>query len=130
MKMLADSNILLRIAHKADPQHQLTMDSIAKLLHNKDDLCIVPQNIYEFWTVATRPKAVNGLGFPVPQVEQNIARLKHDFIFLDETPSVFLNWEKLVKLHAIVGKNAHDAHLVAAMTVHGITHLLTFNKQD
>ncbi len=32
--------------------------------------------------------------------------------------------------HAIVGKNAHDTHLVAAMVVHGITHLLTFNKQD
>jgi hypothetical protein len=52
------------------------------------------------------------------------------FGWLDETPAVFIEWEKLVSLHAIVGKNAHDTRLVAAMTVHGITHLLTFNKQD
>jgi hypothetical protein len=29
-----------------------------------------------------------------------------------------------------LGKNAHDARLVAAMRVHGLTHLLTFNAQD
>jgi hypothetical protein len=31
---------------------------------------------------------------------------------------------------AVVGKNGHDARLVAAMMVHGLTHLLTFNVQD
>ena len=30
----------------------------------------------------------------------------------------------------VIGKNAHDARLVAAMRVHGVTHLLTFNDQD
>jgi hypothetical protein len=30
----------------------------------------------------------------------------------------------------VVGKNAHDARLVAAMNVHGLTQLLTFNNQD
>ena len=28
------------------------------------------------------------------------------------------------------GKNAHDAHLVAAMMVHGIAQILTFNIAD
>jgi predicted nucleic acid-binding protein len=28
------------------------------------------------------------------------------------------------------GKNAHDARLVAAMLVHGLTHVLTFNGKD
>jgi predicted nucleic acid-binding protein len=39
-------------------------------------------------------------------------------------------WERLVTLHHVTGKNAHDARLVAAMVVHGITHLLTFNTAD
>jgi predicted nucleic acid-binding protein len=30
----------------------------------------------------------------------------------------------------VLGKNAHDARLVAAMNVHGVTHLLTFNAAD
>lgn len=32
--------------------------------------------------------------------------------------------------HAVGGKNAHDARLVAAMLAHGLTHLLTFNAAD
>jgi predicted nucleic acid-binding protein len=30
----------------------------------------------------------------------------------------------------VLGKNAHDTRLVAAMLVHGVTHLLTFNVTD
>jgi len=130
MKVLVDSNILLRLAHTNDPQHQLTKDATAKLHMAKDELCTVPQNIYEFWVVATRPISVNGLGFSVTQVQSELIRLRRLLTFVDETPAVFLEWEKLVVLHAVVGKNAHDTHLVAAMMVHGITQLLTFNKQD
>jgi predicted nucleic acid-binding protein len=80
--------------------------------------------------VATRPANVNGLGLSFGQIETEVAALKMHYELIEETPAVFAEWEKLVSLHAIVGKNVHDAHLVAAMQVHGITHLLTFNKQD
>jgi predicted nucleic acid-binding protein len=30
----------------------------------------------------------------------------------------------------VSGKQAHDARIVAAMKVHGVTHLLTFNTDD
>lgn len=32
--------------------------------------------------------------------------------------------------YSVSGKNAHDARLVAAMRVHGIDSILTFNAQD
>jgi hypothetical protein len=32
--------------------------------------------------------------------------------------------------HGVTGKKAHDTRLVAAMMVHGVTHLLTFNIED
>ena len=32
--------------------------------------------------------------------------------------------------HQVLGRNAHDPRLVAAMVVHGLTHLLTFNAGD
>lgn len=38
--------------------------------------------------------------------------------------------EQLVIQHQVQGKNAHDARLVAAMLVHRIARLLTFNKAD
>jgi predicted nucleic acid-binding protein len=39
-------------------------------------------------------------------------------------------WERLVKVHRVSGKNTHDARLVAVMKVHGIASILTFNVQD
>jgi predicted nucleic acid-binding protein len=130
MKILVDSNILLRLAHPRDPQHQLTLDATKKVLGRADELCIVPQNCYEFWVAATRPKNVNGLGLSPTEVLSELARLKRLLVFLDETPAFYPEWDRLVNLHAIIGKNAHDTRLVAAMTVHGITHRLTFNKQN
>ena len=32
--------------------------------------------------------------------------------------------------HGVSGKKTHDARLVAAMTVHRIDHILTFNTDD
>jgi len=90
----------------------------------------VPQNFYEFWVVATRPTSQNGLGFAPAQAQAELARLKAVFIFIDDTPAVFPQWERLVVQHQVSGKNAHDARLVAAMLVHGISQILTFNISD
>jgi len=52
------------------------------------------------------------------------------FPLLDDSPAIFPEWQRLVAAHAVLGKNGHDARLVAAMLVHGVTHLLTFNTAD
>jgi predicted nucleic acid-binding protein len=130
MNILVDSNIIVRLFHVASPQHQLALDATDKLRLAKMQLCLTPQCIIEFWSVASRPTNVNGLGFTFAQVQRKVADLKGTFDFFEETPAVFVEWEKLVNLHTIVGKTVHDTHLVAAMVVYGITHLLTFNKQD
>ena len=130
MNILVDSNILIRLTNAADPQHLLAADAADKLELGGNNLCIVPQNVYEFWSVATRPIANKGLGLSVVEVQSEVARFQRLFIFFEDRPAIFTTWENLVALHAIIGKNAHDARLVAAMAVHGITHLLTFNQQD
>ena len=52
------------------------------------------------------------------------------FLWLNDTPAMYGVWERLVASTPVLGKNAHDARLVAAMIVHGLAHLLTFNAQD
>ncbi len=47
-----------------------------------------------------------------------------------DTSAIFTQWEKLVVKYQVLGKQAHDTRLVAAMLVHGMTHLLTFNTSD
>lgn len=47
-----------------------------------------------------------------------------------ETPAIYTVWESLVIQHRVSGKTTHDARLVAAMKVHGVTSILTFNTED
>lgn len=49
---------------------------------------------------------------------------------LAETPDIYSVWESLVIQHRVSGKTTHDARLVAAMKVHGVTAILTFNAAD
>ena len=45
-------------------------------------------------------------------------------------PAIYVEWKSLVTQHAVMGKKAHDARIVAAMKVHNVSHLLTFNRAD
>jgi predicted nucleic acid-binding protein len=130
MSTLLDTNILTRAAQPGHPMHRPAVDAVAELSRQGEVLCIVPQNLYEFWVVSTRPIAQNGLGMTPSQAQAELSHLKTLFLLLDETPAVFPRWEQLVTQYQVSGKNAHDAHLVAAMMVHGIARILTFNVGD
>ena len=128
--ILLDTNILLRYARAADPAFA-TVDTAINMLHASGEvLCVVPQNVYEFWATATRPIASNGLGLSVPECQVQVARVKRLFRFLPDLPTLFAEWEALVGAHACYGRVSYDARLVAAMRTHGITRLLTFNGAD
>lgn len=56
--------------------------------------------------------------------------MKQLFVLQPEAPEILSLWEKLIVKYQVMGKQAHDTRLVAAMTAHQITHLLTFNTAD
>jgi len=130
MNYLVDTNILTRLAEPGHPLHQPALDAVKRLVAEGHDLHIVPQNLYEFWVVCTRPTAVNGVSKTAAEAAAEPASLESLFLWLDETPAIYGVWEQLVVSTPVVGKNGHDARLVAAMMVHGLTRLLTFNAQD
>lgn len=130
MNVLLDANIPGRIAEAGHPQQQIAVDAVAALIRRGDSPCLVPQVLYEFWVVATRPIASNGLGLSVAEADAEISRLETLYPLFQDSPAIYPEWRRLVALHQVVGKNAHDARLVAAMVVHGITHILRFNAGD
>ena len=130
MSYLLDTNILLRVSQTNSPMHQGAMLALSILRSNGETLYILPQNLIEYWAVATRPVAHNGLGYSVDEAENEIAEFKKLFAIVPDTASIFSEWEKLVKAHQVMGKQAHDTRIVAAMITHKITHLLTFNFAD
>jgi predicted nucleic acid-binding protein len=132
MSVLLDTNILSRLVLPVSSQHTTARSAVDSLEKQGDFLCIVPQVLYEFWVIGTRPigPPSNGLGLTIEQVKTEISRAQTLFDFFPDTPAVYAEWEKLVVQHQVIGRSAHDARLVAAMNVHGIRKILTFNASD
>src|ERR1700689_1077354 len=59
---LIDTNVLLRLLQPRHPQYSIAAAAVAELRKQRADLCVAPQNLVEFWVVATRPVVNNGLG--------------------------------------------------------------------
>lgn len=130
MSYLVDTNLLLRLAEPKHPMYSTVLNATDLLRKRGELLHIVPQNLIEFWAVATRPPISNGLGMTVDKAADELIKLKTLFVLLSDESSVFSEWEKLVVQHRVSGKQAHDARIAAAMKVNGVTHLLTFNTDD
>lgn len=130
MSYLIDTNVLLRLVQDSHPMHDVAAASIRKLLADDQELFITPQNLIEFWAVATRPANYNGLGLTIDEAVRELLQLKSIFTLRPDTATIFAEWENLVKLHRVSGRQAHDARIVAAMLDHGIRNLLTFNAND
>ncbi len=127
---LLDTNILLRLVKHSDPLFPTALAAVVKLEQSGDYLFMVPQNLYEFWTAATRPIVNNGLGLSATEATVEMSRIRRTYPMLMDTLSLVSEWERLVITHGCTGKPAHDARLVAAMHVHFIPQILTFNVAD
>ncbi|BAU14418.1 hypothetical protein LEP3755_49650 [Leptolyngbya sp. NIES-3755] len=130
MKYLIDTNVLLRSVEAKHPMNYAAVNAVQVLLAQGEDLCIMPQNLIEFWAVATRPSSVNGLDLSLTQATAELTSLKSIFTLQLDAPSLFAEWERLVTTYQVIGKQAHDTRLVAGMLTHQISHLLTFNTAD
>lgn len=118
------------MASPGDLNRNVALRALAALLEKGHVICVAPQNYYEYWVVATRPPARNGLGLPISQVVGDIEKFDSDFELLTDTPETLGAWRALVTKYSVSGKPAHDVRLVASMIRHGVTHLLTFNAAD
>jgi predicted nucleic acid-binding protein len=130
MATLIDTNVLLRLTQPHHPHCALAERAVATLRSRNETLHVTPQNLMEFWAVATRPASENGLGMTVETAAEEPAAFQRLFILLPETAPLFEEWERLVTTNRVPGKNTHDAHIVAAMNVYGINTIMTFNVQD
>jgi predicted nucleic acid-binding protein len=129
-RYLIDTNVLLRSAVDTSARGAVAAGAIAILLARGDELFLTAQVLIEFWSVATRPAMVNGLGWPLDLVRGEIDKLLDQFPLLPETPAVFAEWLRLVTTHGVAGKQVHDARLVAILNTHDVARLLTFNTGD
>ena len=127
MAHLVDTSVLARLANTADPFHAVAAQAVLELHRRGEVLHITSQNLVEFRNMASRPKAVNGLGLSAVDAEAKAAIFEATFPHLPETPDIYPAWKALVGALGVIGKQVHDARLVAVCHVHRVSHLLTFN---
>ena len=130
MAYLLDTNAILRLNEPGNPVAKIVENCLTKLRRDGEEIVLVPQILVEFWAAATRPKSVNGLGLTIDEAEKVLENLQGIFTLLPENEKIFEAWKTLVSKYKVSGKVAHDARIVAAMTVHKIENILTLNARD
>ena len=127
MAVLVDTSILGRLANRADAAHGLAQAGVAELHRRGEVLHVTAQSLIEFRNFATRSTGANGLGLGPAAVSVLAATFEAAFPLLEESPAIYPAWRDLADTIGSIGKQVHDARLVAVCHVHGVTHLLTFN---
>lgn len=130
MRILVNTNILLRAIQQESPFCGPARDAL-KLLHREGhELCLTPQNLREFWNACTRRTDKNGFGISIAGVDRHVRFLERQFTILVDSPLTYTKWRRLVIGHQVSGAKVHDAWLVAAMAAYGMSQILTFNIGD
>ena len=130
MRVLVDTNILLRSAQPNHPLCYRATHAVSKLLRQNDSVFFCPQNIAEFWNVATRPADRNGLGFSPEEVVREIASIEESLTLLPDVPAIYATWKRIVYDYRVQGVKVYDARLVAVMSVYAVESILSFNSAD
>jgi predicted nucleic acid-binding protein len=131
MAYLLDTGILLRLIDKQDPRHALVNAALGVLGNRGESLVITTQNLAEFCNVATRPVANNGLGMtPNDALDLIEHEIEPICSALAEPAAVYAELKRLIATYGVLGKQVHDARLVAMMLVWQVENLLTLNDRD
>lgn len=124
-----DTNILLRLVQTESPEHRICQARVRERTSRSRARHCRPGGSGVL-VVATRPAAVNGLGW-----QPEFARSRLDLILagvqvLPEPADTFARWLDLVTTKPVLGKRAHDARIAATLVASEVWHLLTLNGQD
>ena|ERR1700730_13715975 len=127
---LVDTNILLRMTRRSDPQHQLVDAALARLASQGTIFHYTHQNIAELWNAMARPLIRNGLGLTLAEADHEVRAIEAGMSLLPDSEAVYREWRRIVMQYGVLGVQVHDARLAAAMYVHRVSHILTLNVSD
>lgn len=130
MRVLVDTNIIVRLNEPTSSLHADAVVSVTELRRRGEELVVVPQILVEFWAIATRPVSANGLGFDTTFAKEQLDQILLHFALVPDADTLFDEWQKLVVGYNVSGKTTHDARIVAAMVASTIDAILTFNVVD
>ena len=124
-----DTNILV-YAHRRDSEwHEPAAALIKKLAENRIEWAIPWPCIHEFLAIVTHPRIYNPPSTPAQAVGQVSAWLDSpSLVLLTETSDHWSTFRDLLLQGKIQGPMVHDARVAALCLAHGVTELLTADR--
>ena len=124
-----DTNILV-YAHRADsPWHARADQVIAELAEGSSLWAIPWPCLHEFLAVVTHPRVYDPPTPPADAIEQMRCWLESpNLVMLSEGDGFFPGWCEIIRRARIRGGAVHDARIAALCLHHGVTRLLTADR--
>jgi len=125
-----DTNVLLRWVQPVDIEYSAAKLAVKHLESAGCDLYYTSQIFAEFCNLLTRPSRNNGSGLTPTQAQERAIEIEAAIRILPDHPAIHRESRRILVIHNISGVQVHDARLAAAMRIHGVKQLLTFNTRD
>jgi predicted nucleic acid-binding protein len=124
--VVVDTSVLLAATDRSRDHH----DAATRFL-NEDvrRLAVCPQIVREYLAVTSRPVDVKGLGLSGEDAVANVEQFLEGMEVLTEGPATTLSLMELVMAGSTVGKQVHDANLVAVALAHQAAAIVTENPR-
>ena len=129
-RAVLDTNVLLAATDETRQEHEQAIAAINVWPASGLVLYTSGQILREYLAVATRPVGHNGLGMTRPDAIANVRALRARLNLLAEDIKVSERLLELLEAVECVGKQVHDANVVATMLVHGVDTVVTSNVDD
>ncbi|MFY9822999.1 MAG: PIN domain-containing protein [Thermoanaerobaculia bacterium] len=128
--VLVDTNVLLSATAPLRPLHRAALAVLNDWPNQGTILVTSSQVLREYLAVATRPVAVNGLGLGVEDALANVSAFRGRMRLLVDSEPVWDRLRALIATYGCLGKQVHDANIVATALTSGVAKLVTANAGD
>jgi predicted nucleic acid-binding protein len=129
IKAFVDTNVLLRMMHNTLSLHKEAKSLIEDMWENDVELWINRQVIREYLVQVTHPRTF-AYALPIQQIMNQVATIQALFQIADENSLVTEHLLTLLSTYPTLGKQIHDANIIATMQTYRIDTLLTANISD
>lgn len=124
--VVVDTNVLLAATDRSRAAHA---SATAFLNDDERRLALTPQIVREYLAVTTRPVEANGFGLPGEDAVANVEQLLDDMEVLSEDVSTTRRLMDLIRERSAMGKQVHDANVVAVALAHQASAIVTDNAR-
>jgi toxin-antitoxin system PIN domain toxin len=124
-----DTNILVFAEIVSSPQHGRAREVLRRLTEGATAWAIPWPCLYEFLRVVTHPRVYHP---PVPTdlalQDLRVVLESPSLVLLSETPRHADVMDELVRASGVTGNLIHDAHIAALCLEHGVTEIITGDR--